>query len=167
MSFLKIVAILIGVAILVIIISDSDFDRLVDYLVAADYFLVALSVLCYLVSLNLRMAKWWIFSNVVMGKTNRLNIFLPMYCIVHLLGNLTPIRSGEMSGPLFLRKYIQLPYSDGIALIVLETAIEAFVFGVGFLFAIIYFGVNFSSYSELSEAVIKWVWSYCQIWCLA
>jgi uncharacterized protein (TIRG00374 family) len=102
------------------------------------------------------MTKWWIFSNVVMGKTNRLNIFLPMYCIVHLLGNLTPIRSGEMSGPLFLRKYIQLPYSDGIALIVLETALEAFVFGIGFLFAIIYFGLNFLSYSELSEAVIKW-----------
>jgi uncharacterized membrane protein YbhN (UPF0104 family) len=106
MSLIKVAAILIGVAILVIVISDSDFDRLGDHLAVADYFLVALSVLCYLVSLNLRMSKWCIFTNAVTGKTNRLNIFSPMYCIVHLLGNLTPIRSGEMSGPLFLRKYI-------------------------------------------------------------
>lgn len=143
--FLKALLPLLGLGILILLISNADLVELKGHISQANILYVAGSVLCYLAAISTRMAKWWIFANVVTESRSRLNVFFPVYCFIHLLGNVTPVRSGEMTGPIVLKQYIGLSYSRGIALVMLETSVEGLIFCVGVIAAVVYFSTSYSS----------------------
>ena len=141
----KVLLPLFGLGILIFLLTNADLAELSSHISRANILYVAGSMACYLMAISIRMAKWWIFSNVVSGLKSRLDVFSPLYCLIHLLGNLTPMRSGEMTGPILLKQYIRLSYPKGIALVIIETSVEATIFAVGVIAAIFYFSTSYSS----------------------
>ena len=152
--FLKAFLPLLGLGILIVLISNADLVELKGHISQANMLYVAGSIFCYLAAISTRMAKWWIFSNVVTESRSRLDVFFPVYCFIHLLGNVTPIRSGEMAGPIVLKQYIGLNYSKGIALVMLETSVEGLIFCVGVITAVVYFSTMYSSLFVMPNEVL-------------
>ena len=138
MKKIGLILLILGALILCYLIMGIGFTRLLQSIYSAKKGFVALASLCYIAAVVLRGIKWKLLFDGEITKNNSVKKFLGVYSIVHCIGALTPLRSGELVGPILFKKYLNYPLGTGAAVITIDFFLECIVFLVGVIFALCY-----------------------------
>lgn len=127
----------IGVVLFYLFISRVGFKKIAQTLSGANLFFCLLGVFIYLGVIAIRARKWLVWSRILKRDASYKEI-LPFYLINSLMGNITPLKSGEAVTPFFLKKFLKTSVGRGFSLVLLDRFSELFVFVLFLIWAICY-----------------------------
>jgi len=152
---LKIVLFILGVFLLVLLISQVGLREIIEIILRAKIEFLIFGFLVYLLLILTRAFKWFLLIRIT-GSEVKYKEFLPFYFVNCLLGNITPLKSGEAATPIILKKYLKIPVGQGFSIVILDRFFELLVFTVIFMLAIFYI-INAGIPSGLVLSIFQWV----------
>src|SRR3989344_668216 len=109
----------LGLGLLAFLIYRVGFLKIFAIISGAKLLVAFLGVLVYLAVIFVRSYKFFLLTRMIKN-TVSYGQSLPFYLVNYLMGNLTPLKSGETATPFLLRKYLKIPAGQGFSIIVLD-----------------------------------------------
>jgi len=126
-KFLNIILLIIGLFLFYELISRVGLAGIAQALKSANLLFCAAGVFFYLIAVALR-ARKWLFWGKILKRELKYREILPFFLANSLMGNLTPLKSGEAVTPFLFKKYFNVSVGRGFSLIILDRFSELAVF---------------------------------------
>ena len=127
MSFLKkhkgFISLFFSVLLLVVFVFTVDFDEMFASVSEANYFLITIAGLIYLLSLIPRSLRWQVLLEPT--KKTKLRRIYPVVVIGYMANNLLPFRIGELVRSYCLLQREKISFSVGLVTVLLERIFDA------------------------------------------
>lgn len=154
-KLIKLFLFILGILLLYFLIRRVGFQEIIKIILKAEINFLIFGFLIYLLLTLIRALKWFLLIQAS-GNEIKYKEFLPFYFVNCLLGNITPLKSGEAVTPLILKKYLKIPVGQGFSVVVLDRFFELIIFIVIFGLATFYI-INTGVTSGLFLSVFQWI----------
>lgn len=143
----------LGASLLFFLIWRVGYGAILSIIARAKIIFLLAGLLVYLILIVSRAFKWFLLLRAA-GQNINYKEFLPCYLTNCLLSNLTPFKSGEAISPLILRKYLKVPFGQGISVVIFDRFFELMVFTV-FLIAAALYLIKLGAVTGMILTIIK------------
>jgi len=151
---IKLVLFFAGLLLLLALARQIGFYEIAKTIAGAKLPLAFLGVFFYLLLIFVRSLKWFILAKIIRNEISYRRL-LPLYLVNSLIGNLTPLKSGETATPFLFKKYLSIPVGQGFSIIILDRFFELLIFAVIFVSAVFYM-LNQGIQNDLISSVFRW-----------
>jgi uncharacterized protein (TIRG00374 family) len=136
-SLLKIALFILGIIFLFLLVRKAGIKEILRAVEGARIELIILGLVFYLALVLIRAFKWFFIAKKFKPDL-KYKKFLPFYLINYILGNISPLKSGETITPFIFKKYLNIPFGQGLSVVFLDRLLELIIFSLFFLSAVIY-----------------------------
>lgn len=155
-KLIKLVLFLVGLWLLIGLLNRVGLEEIAKTISGAKIHLLIFGLLVYLLLILIRALKWFLLIRSAGNINIKYGEFLPFYLVNSLMGNITPLRSGETITPFLLKKYLKIPAGQGFSIVALDRFFELTIFSA-ILLATIYYLINAGINSGLVLSIFKWI----------
>lgn len=155
-KLIKLVLFIFGILLLGILVYRVGFREIIQIILGAKVYFLILGFLVYLLLVLTRALKWFLLVRTTAEVEIKYNEFLPFYFVNGLMGNITPLKSGEAITPFLFKKYLKIPAGQGFSIVILDRFFELMIFAIILVLALFYI-MNNGVQNSLILSIFQWI----------